>query len=269
MNKIQIYQIYYDDLTRNQVEKEFLELDNTSNHRSDWYEFWPILNFLRKNKIENDTWYGFLSTKFKAKTGVSAKFLTQIIKDHGDRADVIIISPGWDQLAYFKNTFEQAEYWHSGIQELTSLFLEKIKLKINLMEFITDSSNSGFSNYIIAKGKYWQNWLNLSEQFFYIADNNEQFNKNTTYGSENEIVPMKVFIQERLSSIILNLEDYKIITYDQSTSMPIFEKMFENNIETRKLLITCDLMKKYYRMSNNNKYLDMYWEVRNKIKLKK
>ena len=69
---IHIHQIYYNEKTAAQLDPGFIALDNTSNERPDWFELWPILNFLRNTPLQDGHWYGFLSPGFFSKTALRA-----------------------------------------------------------------------------------------------------------------------------------------------------------------------------------------------------
>jgi hypothetical protein len=69
---MKVYQIYYSDETRKSNDSGFLQLDNLGNDRPDWREYWPIRKYLLENTLDENTFYGFLSPKFKDKTGLSS-----------------------------------------------------------------------------------------------------------------------------------------------------------------------------------------------------
>jgi hypothetical protein len=257
-----IYQIYYNIETQKKILPGFIPLDNTKNLRPDWFEFWVILNFLRNNALYDDAWYGFLSPKFSEKTGFDSDFVLEVIENYGELGDVALFSPGWDQLAYFLNPFEQGEVWHPGLMAACQDFLNKYQLEINLNTLVSDTSSSVFSNYIIAKKEFWIQWRKIAEQFFEYIENNPKYQVKTSYGSLENQFPMKVFIQERLATLILSANTFKVLSPDQSFSAPIFTRLFPNDIKTRRLLQACDLMKAKYRESKDKKYLDMYWMIR-------
>ncbi|QWD90899.1 hypothetical protein [Polynucleobacter sp. MWH-Braz-FAM2G] len=165
MNNIFIHQIFYDDISKNSLDPQLIPLDNT-NGPSDWFEFYPIMDFLQKTKLQEDAWYGFLSPKFQQKTGIPAFELINIIYRYATHANVAIFSPAWDQLAYFKNPFEQGEFAHPGLLEISQQFINEISLNIDLTKLVTYSSTSVFSNFIIAKPEYWNKWLHIAEQFY-------------------------------------------------------------------------------------------------------
>jgi hypothetical protein len=263
--KTNIYQIYYNDETKKLLRPGFTPLDNTSNRRPDWFEFWVILNYLKENSLEDDAWYGFLSPKFYEKTGISHELILEILETYGCDANVALFSNGWSQLTYFLNPFEQGELWHPGLLPLSQKFIDSIDLKIDLKNLVSDTSSSVFSNYIVAKKEFWEEWKKIAEAFFDYAENNIEFKTHVSYGSEKNQYPMKTFIQERFASLILSTGNFSVITPDQSMTGQILTRLFSDNVKTRRLLQACDLMKFKYREKLDTKYLDLYWELRQDI----
>lgn len=264
--KIFIYQIYYNNETQEKLLPGFIPLDNTKNLRPDWFEFWVILNFLRNNVLDDDDWYGFLSPKFYEKTGYNSEFVLKSIENYGSLVNVALFSPAWDQLAYFLNPFEQGEVWHPGLMAASQKFVNKYNSELNLNALVSYSSTSVFSNYIIAKKEFWIKWMNIAEFFFEYVENNPEHGIKTSYGSLENQFPMKTFIQERLASLILSTNSFKVLSPDQSFRAPIEKTLFPDDIKTRRLLQVCDLMKAKYCESNDRKYLEMYWSIRSDIK---
>jgi hypothetical protein len=264
---INIYQIFYDVRTRAALDPGFIPLDNSDPKVKGWYEFWPILNFLNNQKLNESDWYGFLSPKFESKIGISSKEVMELIEQNSSRADVLLLSSEWDQISYFKNVFEQGEMCHPGIKALSQRFLDSIGLGINLDEVVMDASNSVFSNYVIAKKGYWDKWREYAQLFFDFVTLNAEYNKGLD-GIFYNNYPMKAFIQERLASVVLATSAFPTINIDQSDWATINTILFDDSLETRKLLKQCNELKSQYRRTGNPLYLDNYWKIRGGINLK-
>jgi len=269
MKKACVYQIYYDDASFQKVLPGFIPLDNSKNERPDWFELWVILNFLRNNTLEDDAWYGFVSPKFMDKTGFTSEYVLNTLTHIGDNADVALFSPAWDQLSYFLNPWEQGEVWHPGLLALSQEFLKSIEVGIDLSTLVTDTTCSLFSNYMVANKRFWMLWRELAEQCFAFfergADSQVGFQADTSYGMTSNRYPMKTFVQERLATLILATEDLKIVCADRSANASLFTRMFADNFHTRRLLQTCDLMKRMYRQTQDQAYLDMYRRLRGQV----
>ena len=267
MNKIYIHQIYYDQNSRNQVDVNFIPLDNRDGP-ADWFEFYPIVNFLKNTDLIEDGWYGFLSPKFSLKTGITSNQLISTIAQYSSHANVALFSPAWDQLAYFKNPFEQGEFCHPGLIGMSQEFLNQSSCQIDLTKLVTHSSTSVFSNFIIAKPEYWRKWLLIAEEFFEFAEGNVL--GDTVYlDAITKKGPMKTFIQERLSSIVLSQNNFATLTMDFGQFATIHDQLFDNNPRTRKILQTCDLLKEKFATSGDESYLQMYFKIRRDIQLKR
>ena len=262
-----IYQIYYDQESKKALDSGFSPLDNSSNDRPDWYEFWPIRNYLRNHDLKDDAWYGFLSPKFFQKTGIKSSLVNDMLGKYRQDADVALFSPGWDQLAYFLNPFEQGDMWHPGLQNLSQRFFDEIGLNINLSELVTCTKTSVFSNYIIAKPKFWRQWLLIADQFFDLVEGNASadYASTTSYGSAFNQTPMKAFIQERFSSVILSRDNFRVISLDQSHTAPIFSRIFSDTPRTRRMLQTCDLLKEQFCLTADTDFLRAYKKIRHDI----
>src|SRR6202789_3222323 len=92
MHAVQIYQILNHYTPREELDPGFAVLDNSANERPDWYEYWPIRRFLLNEALDENTFYGFLSPKFKLKTGLSAAAVREFILAE-PAVDVVLLSP--------------------------------------------------------------------------------------------------------------------------------------------------------------------------------
>lgn len=267
---IHIHQIFYDASSRAALDPAYLPLDNSSNERPDWYEFWPIRQFLRSTRLIADHWYGFLSPRFSLKTRITPDAIYQIVEQaHGSGSDVAIVSPGWAQLAYFRSVFEQGEFWHPGLMAACQAFVDGIGLKVKLGGLVTHGGNSGFSNYVVAKPSYWRLWLGLAEQLFAYIESGRagRAAESTSYGSG--IAPMKTFIQERLSTLILSGAPFRVAALDNSGRESLKSNIiFDENPMTRRALLAADFLKRKYVETGDASFLDSFEKIRAGIPVK-
>src|ERR1700736_1036208 len=126
MPQIFIYQILNHYTKRETLDPGFLVLDNSSNERPDWFEYWPIRKFLLNEPLDDDAFYGFLSPKFKHKTNLSAAMVHEFILAQDAATEVVLFSPSIHNSAYFLSVFEHGEAEHPGLARAASRFLERI-----------------------------------------------------------------------------------------------------------------------------------------------
>ena len=81
MEKIEIRHIFYNEETLSQTPSSFIPLDNIDGDKS-WYEFLPILNFLKNTKLQENVFYGFLSPSFTFKTRFTPEALINAVKNN-------------------------------------------------------------------------------------------------------------------------------------------------------------------------------------------
>ncbi len=273
MNPFQVFQIYYNDMTRSSLDSGYLPLDNTRNERPDWFELWAVRNFLRNNTLSENKWYGFLSPQFKAKTGLTSQDVYRFLEFSKDHSDVALILTGWDQVAYFQNPFEQGEVWHPGITALSQGAFRQLGCSIDLSDMVTYSGNFTYCNYIIAKPAYWREWLTLANGLFDLIESQstelgKTLKQTTNYGSPINQTPIKAFIQERLPAVILTDRSFRISTLNTSDIFPIFDRLFKVDISTRGVLQTCDLLKQRYFETGDARFLSLFKEIRQLVTLK-
>jgi len=53
MSEIHIRQIYYSQQSQSLLDPGYIGLDNSSNLRPDWMEYWPIRNFLTTSRVRS------------------------------------------------------------------------------------------------------------------------------------------------------------------------------------------------------------------------
>ena len=205
MSKAHIYQIVYDETSDARRDPGFLRLDNFANLRPDWFEYWPIRNYLLGVSLEDDDYYGFLSPRFAVKSGLSSDVVFATLE--GRTEDVVIFSPYLDESALFLNVIEHGDSYHRG---LASIFARATAAYWQPRRLIQSSSQIAFSNSFIARAPFWRRWLEICESIFAVAENRQsllgaQLALPTWYGPRQGYA-FKVFVVERVASTILGME---------------------------------------------------------------
>jgi len=161
--QLKLHHICYSKETQENIPEQFIALDNLSNARPDWREYWPIRNHLMSHTLEDDVFYGFLSPRFTHKTGLDFEKIREFAHQHGADHDVLIFSPFWDLNSFFLNSFAQGDFFHPGLLPCAQAFSDAAGLDLQLSELVMHSDNTVFCNYFIARKKFWLRWLELGE----------------------------------------------------------------------------------------------------------
>jgi hypothetical protein len=209
MQQAHIFQIYYSEQTRLILDPGFIPLDNLSNERPDWREYWPIRRYLAIENLREGEYYGFLSPRFKEKTGLTSHDVHGFIEDG---YDLISFSPFFDQMAFFFNIFEQGEFAHSGLASLSQRVLQDLGVRLEasgtttqVQQLVMDSRHVIFGNYFVAKPKFWRAWFEVTEKIFHIAESRvgPLAQALNAVASHETLAQAKVFVIERIASLLL------------------------------------------------------------------
>ena len=209
MRAVHIYQILNHYTSRQDLDPGFGVLDNSANERPDWFEYWPIRKFLLGQALDENAFYGFLSPKFRLKTGLSAAAVHDFILAE-DSADIVLFSPSIHNSAYYWNVFDHGDAEHPGLKIVARQLLERLGLPHDLDTLVSDSRNTVYSNYFIAKPRFWRAWLEINERMYSIAETpadalGQALSSPTPYRGGSS-VQMKIFIMERVATLLLTVD---------------------------------------------------------------
>ncbi|MEI6026762.1 MAG: hypothetical protein WCT47_08740 [Betaproteobacteria bacterium] len=211
MATARLYQIAYSPEALAHVEPGYLVLDNLANPRPDWYELGPIRRFLHEQGLpDEDAYYGFFSPKFGSKTGLNrAQVQQEIDTAAAASADVVLFSPQPDMGAFFLNVFEQGETFDAGFIAACQAWIAHAGFDVPALGgLVMDTRTTVFSNYFAARCAFWREWLRWIDTLFEAAESGpeamrSQLTHSTSYPGAAQ---RKVFIQERVASLILTLQ---------------------------------------------------------------
>ena len=260
MHSLHIYQILNYYTTRQELDRGFLVLDNSSNERPDWFEYWPIRKFLLNEALDENAFYGFLSPKFRHKTNLTAAQVREFLGRSPAATDVFLFSPSIHNSAYFLNVFEHGDSEHPGLARVAAQLFERIDPTIKLDDLVSDSRNTVHSNYFVAKPRFWRAWLAISERMFEIAETPDdplgaQLRAPTSYRG-TETVHMKIFVMERVATwILLRDRSFAACARDPFAARSRIYKL--------PVALVCDALKIAYADEGRGQYKDVFLMVRN------
>jgi hypothetical protein len=250
-----VYQILNFYTLRQALDPGFRVLDNAANQRPDWYEYWPIRNFLLNESLDEQAFYGFLSPKFKQKTNLDAAQVEALIRDADASIDVISLTPSIHNSAYYINVFVHGEAKHPGLLGVAQEFLQRLGAAEDLGKLVTDSRTEVFSNYFVARPRFWREWLRVNEALFAIAEDTgdalgEKLRAAVPYRARAS-APMKIFIIERMATWILNSD----ANFRASVCDPFAAA---SKIHRTPVAVVCDALKIAYATQRRGQYLDLF-----------
>ena len=262
MAKLFIHQIYNDQVTRVSLDPDLLPLDNSANERPDWREYWPIRQYLLTHDLEEGALHGFFSPPFRDKSWPSRERIGKFVTSCYREPDVVILTPKfeWDS-TLFTSVFEQGEHMHPGLMAAAEAAFDEIGLRVDVGSLINDSRRTVFSNCFVATRIFWRRWLDINEQLFALAENEASragalLRANTAYRSNAGPVQQKVFIMERVASLILASDETLKVE-----SFPPERSFGDASIEA----ICCDALKIAMRERPDAHYSTTFRQLRDPL----
>ena len=259
MREVHAFQILNHYTRREDLDPGFEVLDNSANERPEWYEYWPIRNYLINTALEEDAFYGFLSPKFKHKTNLDSAAVYEFIRASPPNTDVVLLSPSIHGSAYYLNVFDHGDAEHPGLLNTAAEFFSRIGRPTQLRELISDSRNTVHSNFFIARPRFWRAWLAVTEQLYAIAETagdplGDLLRAPTHYrGSVG--VQMKIFLMERVATWILCTDpSFEAWVRDPFAARSRFYKL--------PVALICDALKIAYVIERRGQYKDVFMLVR-------
>ncbi|MFZ5561542.1 MAG: hypothetical protein ACOY41_08490 [Pseudomonadota bacterium] len=262
--KIKLYQIFYSEETRRLLDPVFIPLDNLDNPRPDWAEYWPIRNLFLSTPFSDDDYVGIFSPRFSEKTGVNGQFVLDAVQS--GTADIYSFSPSFDQSAIHLSPFEQGERKHPGLISATAELLSVLGIALDPKRLICDHSTTIFANYFVARYSIWKAWLEIAERIFDICESgtleiSKRLNEATRHRGVDDY-PMKIFIMERLITILLEKEGLHARLCLDITKMPTAKPQAASLLG---YMVICDALKGQYLRTKHAVFLEQYKNIQSQI----
>jgi hypothetical protein len=263
--KTNIFQIYYDAATHAQIDPGFIPLENPGNPRPDWREYWPMRNYLLANTLNENELYGFLSPSFHGKSLLTSAQVHEFINANPGY-DIYSFSPLRQDSMCYLNVFEHGNRYHPGMVEVVDAFMRSIGVEIDYTGLVMDLRSTIFCNYFVAKPAFWEKWFAITERIFEVSEFEDSDLANRIKGlteyRQKSPVDMKVFIVERIASMIVALDPTLSVAHFDIEKMPWSEITY---YPYRNEMMTANALKIAYAQTGNKTYLRNFFELRNQI----
>lgn len=205
-----IYQIYYKENQKDQLDPGFVPYDNTGKLYPYNYEYAVFFDIYKKTTWSEIDLLGTVSWKFKHKTGLSAtEFTEHILNNPGH--DVYFVNP-FPFLCIYKSVWEQGEKYHPGLTGITSDLLKAVGYSDEILYKETPPNLTAYCNYWVANKKFWDAYiLYLTPIWNYIIDYDNSLTAILKKNADPDInAPYLPFIFERLFSSFVATNNWSV-----------------------------------------------------------
>lgn len=165
-----LYQIFYRPCQAEQLDVNFIPYCNVENPRPEWCEYFVF----RKEYYAGTCGVGitgFLSWKFRQKTGVSGEAFRNWINEHPGY-DVYFVNP-FPHLAQKRrpNVWYQGDRRHPGMSKIAQELLAKIGFKMILRALRMEERHIAYCNYWAGTPEFWRRYMNFCEPLYELIEN--------------------------------------------------------------------------------------------------
>ena len=267
MTAARIYQIYFSDATRKALDPGFTrstisptngQIGASTGHNGNF--FW------RDAAAGKIMWLPV--ARVRSEDGSDGRRGQCVHRRSTSEADVFLFSPFVDYSAFFiKTGSSRASYSTRDLTEARAqAFFNAIAVNVDLKKAVTDTTTTVFCNYFIANGKFWSLWLDIAEKLFAICEREasplqQELTGRTSHGAEQ--VQLKVFLMERLASVVLYLHPELRVRAFCPYDLP--QSGFARTTGHPREVLLCDALKIAYRHQNYPHYLQMFHYIRNDL----
>ncbi|WP_374262430.1 hypothetical protein [Zoogloea sp.] len=257
---IRLYQVFYDDATRQAIGPGFIPYDNRHPPVSGWFEYGCIRDILLNTDFADDDRFGLFSPRLAEKTGLGARDL--IARCEATDAAVVAFSPFLDQLALFPNVFAQGDFWHPGLIDVTREAFERIGLDVDVVaaDHYADQTRSIFSNYFVARMDVWRIWFGYAERLFDLCEHGtdalaRRLNGTTDHRAVAGHYPLKIFVMERLICAVLEKLG---LDAEIGLDYPRYAACNPEHANAIDELLVLDALKAQYRRTGHPAFRDLH-----------
>jgi len=166
--QLKIYQVYYEEGQRNDLDSAFTPFDNAKDN-SGLFEFSVFKKLAKKQEVERLARWGAVSWKFGEKTGVQGRQLIELIESKPE-IDLFYCNPEPFYEGLFHNFWLQGETRHPGLLSIVSELFRHCGLNPSELNRVHQSVEFSSANYFIGSQRFWDLYLPFIENVLRVAD---------------------------------------------------------------------------------------------------
>ena len=215
---MKIYQIYYNEITKQEILPKFIPYDNTLPNKPNEFEYGVMRNLYTKHDFKESL--GIFSWKFNQKTNLTDDQVYEFIEANPGY-DIYTFNP-FVNMNNFKNVWLQGEFYHRGMLKFVTDIFQKSKVDMALInpQNFHSPKITCYCNYWVANKKFWDIFMSYTEQIYKYCYKADQKTQDLLFNIKADRVidsAMFSFIFERLFTTILykHQKQFKVLPFYQ------------------------------------------------------
>lgn len=204
-----LFQIFYLPAQAEQLEPEFIPYSNVENPRPEWCEYHVFRKEYQAGTCDHGI-TGFVSWKFRQKTGMSGEAFCSSIEAHPGY-DVYFVNP-FPRLAkrWMPNVWRQGDQCHPRLSQITQSLLDKLGYKVNLRSLRMREQHIAYCNYWAGTPQFWQRYMQFCEPIYDLIENGLSHDERAVLLKRADVYSDSCYIPyifERLFPTLLCIDD--------------------------------------------------------------
>ena len=245
------HSIFYDTQTRASIPAEHIPIDNTNGSQYS-YEIEPIYKTLAENNFPENAWVGFFSPRLYEKTKLRYRDLKDATSLLSNDTEIFLFSSHYELVSLSINPWVQGEACHPGLLKISMDLAKKAGYSVNLETFVSTAKISVFSNYFLAKPRFWREWQRLVRIYWEMINSSRELKHMGTLHRE-KITSIHAFVVERIPSMILANGGF-----ESAFSPKLYEKQYPKFDINGELLSKIELSKQQFIEDREFRHLIEY-----------
>lgn len=250
MSEPNLYQICRSAQTHSEVDAGFTLLDAASDGCGDGSGYLSVRRFLLGSQLDHESYYGFFPDDFRRITGLNATAVRSLIEQQGTAADVISISPFFDQMALYLNVVEQAIGACAGGRDAIKECAALVAPEFRPDRDVTTSLDTIFRNCFVAKPGFWTEWLRHGDLIF--------------ARTKDSAAQLQALAIEQVASLLLCSQPQWVVGACSPLRLPFSQAPVAALVGVPDLIVL-DSLKIAYARSGTEEYLKTFQQLRNRI----
>jgi hypothetical protein len=156
---INLYQIFYSENQLPEIQPPGIPFFNEETPLSKvFHETGVFINEFIANPVKDSEIRGYLSWRFKQKTGIPlSSFHEFILKNPG--YSVYFINPFPELVTLYSSVWQQGERWHPGIIQYTEELLSRSGISVGLKNILNNEDTALYCNYWAGNSDFWKKYM--------------------------------------------------------------------------------------------------------------
>lgn len=263
--KYKIFQTYFQENQLKEIDPILTPFNNITNLKPELREYHCFKRIIDESYIQELDAWGMLGPRWKEKLRYNAFELKKSVESNQNN-DIWIFNHARIHHALTFNVWEQGEFLHKGIKNLSFYIMNKLNYPVTELEKIMTEETTCYCSYFVARKSFWLDYIKFLDEIFLILtdpnlpENIKRLTKiSANYGRDLSL-NLFPFIVERFFSTYISMNKNKYKIYFKPYDYGLYSKELG---DFTIVLHTLNNLKTLIAKTNSKELLEQWNNLRN------